>query len=141
MPISRTRLIFSKFCIKFSRVSGYFYNTGIRVCSNQFKDGRIVNHGQMVEYQDRINDMRSTIENYINEKIKARETFSLDKLKKYMDGRVFGTKDSFLRFMYARIFERPIAESTRHAHISIYNTLKSNTTLSFDKHPRQKVDA
>ena len=78
----------------------------------------------MAEYQDRINDMRSTIENYINEKMKAKETFSLDNLKKFMENRVFGAKDSFLRFMYARIFERPIAESTRHAHISIYNTLK-----------------
>lgn len=137
MKIAKTRVVFDrhKTATKKNAASVYievsydrvrnFYNTGIRVCSNQFKDGRIINHGQMVEYQDRINDMRSTIENYINEKIKARETFSLDNLKKYMDGRVFGAKDSFLRFMYARIFERPIAESTRHAHISIYNTLKS----------------
>lgn len=137
MKIAKTRVVFDrhKTATKKNAASIYievsydrvrnFYNTGIRVCSNQFKDGHVINHGQMAEYQDRINSIRSTIENYINEKMKARESFSLDNLKKYMDGRVFGEKDSFLRFMYARIFDRPISESTRRAHISIYNTLKS----------------
>lgn len=137
MKIAKTRVVFDRHKtatkkvaasiyieVSYDRVRN-FYNTGIRVCSNQFKDGRVINHGQMAEYQDRINSIRSTIENYINEKIKAKETFSLDNLKKYMDGRVFGEKDSFLRFMYARIFERPISDSTRRAHISIYNTLKT----------------
>ena len=136
MKIAKTRVVFDRHNkatkkvaasvyieVSYDRVRN-FYNTGIKVCSHQFKDGKVINCGQMAEYQDRINDMRSTIENYINEKMKAKETFSLDNLKKFMENRVFGAKDSFLRFMYARIFERPIAESTRHAHISIYNTLK-----------------
>ncbi len=136
MKIAKTRVVFDRHNtatkkvaaaiyieVSYDRVRN-FYNTGIKVCSHQFKDGRVINHGQMAVYQDRINDMRNTIENYINEKMKAKETFSLDNLKKFMDGRVFGAKDSFLRFMLARIYERPIAESTRHAHISIYNTLK-----------------
>lgn len=136
MKIAKTRIVFDKHKkatkkvaasvyieVSYDRVRN-FYNTGIKVCSHQFKDGKVINCAQMAEYQDRINDIRSTIENYINEKMKARENFSLDNLKKYMENRVFGEKDSFLRFMYARIFERPIAESTRRAHISIYNTLK-----------------
>lgn len=136
MKIAKTRIVFDRHKkatkkvaasvyieVSYDRVRN-FYNTGIKVCSHQFKDGKVINCGQMAEYQDRINDIRSTIENYINEKMKARENFSLDNLKKYMENRVFGEKDSFLRFMYARIFERPIAESTRRAHISIYNTLK-----------------
>ena len=136
MKIAKTRVVFDRHNkatkkvaasvyieVSYDRVRN-FYNTGIKVCSHQFKDGKVINCGQMAEYQDRINDMRSTIENYINEKMKAKETFSLDNLKKFMENRVFGAKDSFLRFMYARIIERPIAESTRHAHISIYNTLK-----------------
>lgn len=136
MKIAKTRIVFDRHKkatkkvaasvyieVSYDRVRN-FYNTGIKVCSHQFKDGKVINCAQMAEYQDRINDIRSTIENYINEKMKARENFSLDNLKKYMENRVFGEKDSFLRFMYARIFERPIAESTRRAHISIYNTLK-----------------
>ncbi len=136
MKIARTRVVFDRHRkatkkvaasiyieVSYDRVRN-FYNTGIKVCSNQFKDGKVINCGQMAEYQDRINNIRNTIENYINEKIKAKETFSLENLKKFMDGRVFGTKDSFLRFMLDRIYERPIAEGTRRAHISIYNTLK-----------------
>ena len=136
MKIARTRIVFDRHNkatkkvaaaiyieVSYDRVRN-FYSTGIKVCSNQFKDGKVINHGQMAVYQERINDMRNTIESYINEKMKAKETFSLENLKKFMDGRIFGTKDSFLRFMLARIKERPIAESTRHAHISIYNTLR-----------------
>lgn len=136
MKIAKTRIVFDRHNkatkkvaaaiyieVSYDRVRN-FYNTGIKVCSHQFKDGKVINCGQMAEYQDRINDMRSTIENYINEKMKARETFSLDNLKKFMENQVFGAKDSFLRFMYARIYERPIAESTRRAHISLYHTLK-----------------
>lgn len=136
MKIAKTRIVFDRHNkatkklaaaiyieVSYDRVRN-FYNTGIKVCSHQFKDGKVINCGQMAEYQDRINDMRNTIENYINEKIKAKETFSLDNLKKFMDHQVFGSKDSFLRFMYQRIYDRPIAESTRKAHISLYNTLK-----------------
>ena len=136
MKIAKTRVVFDRHNkatkkvaaaiyieVSYDRVRN-FYNTGIKVCSHQFKDGKVLNCGQMAEYQDRINDMRNTIENYINDKMKAKETFSLDNLKKFMDHQVFGSKDSFLRFMYQRIYDRPIAESTRKAHISLYNTLK-----------------
>lgn len=137
MKIAKTRIVFDRHRkatkkvaasvyieVSYDRVRN-FYNTGVKVCSHQFKDGKVINCGQMAEYQERINDMRSTIEGYINEKIKARESFTLNGLKKFMDGRVFGTKDSFLIFMHKRIYERPIAESTRKAHISIYNTLRN----------------
>lgn len=136
MKIAKTRVVFDRHRkatkkvaasiyveVSYDRVRN-FYNTGIKVCSHQFKDGKVINCGQMAEYQERIDDMRNTIEAYINERVKSRETFSLDNLKLYMDGRVFGAKDSFLRFMYARIYERPISESTRRAHVSIYNTLR-----------------
>ena len=136
MKIAKTRIVFDRHNkatkkvaasiyieVSYDRVRN-FYNTGIKVCSHQFKDGKVVNCGQMAEYQDRINDMRNIIESYINEKMKAKETFSLDNLKKFMNHQIFGSSDSFLRFMYQRINDRPIAESTRRAHISLYNTLK-----------------
>lgn len=136
MKIAKTRIVFDRHKkatkktasliyieVSYNRMRN-FYNTGIKVCSNQFKDGRVVNHGQMAEYQERINGIRSTIEQYINEKIKDDEEFSLDGLKNYMNGKVHGQKDSFLRFMYGRIYERPVSEGTRRTHLSIYNVLK-----------------
>ena len=136
MKIAKTRVVFDRqkkatkktaatvyIEVSYNRVRN-FYNTGVKVCSHQFKDGKIINCGMMAEYQDRINSMRNTIEDYINDKMKARETFSLDNLKKFMDNRVFGEEDSFLKFMSSRIFDRPVAETTRKTHISIYHVLK-----------------
>ena len=136
MKIAKTRIVFDRHKkatkkvaasiyieVSYDRVRN-FYNTGVKVCSHQFKDGMVINCGQMAEYQARINDVRNTIENYINEKMKAKETFSLDNLKKFMENHVSGSSDSFLQFMNQRIYSRPIAETTRRAHISIYNTLK-----------------
>lgn len=136
MKIAKTRIVFDRkgkatrktaaavyVEVSYDRVRN-FYNTGVKVCSHQFKDGHVVNHGQMAEFQDRINALRGTIEDYINRKMKDREEFSLAGLKSFMENRVTGTKDSFLRFMFSRIYERPVAESTRKAHVSVYNTLK-----------------
>lgn len=136
MKIAKTRVVFDRHNtatrktaasvyieVSYDRVRN-FYNTGIRLCAGQFKDGRVINHGQMAEYQQRINDMRSEIEDYITAKIKAKEEFTLEGLKQFMDGRVTGTKDSFLRFMLKRINERPIKETTRKSQMSVYNTLR-----------------
>lgn len=136
MKLAKTRIVFDRHKkatkkvaasiyieVSYDRVRN-FYNTGVKVCSHQFKDGMVINCGQMAEYQARINDVRNTIENYINEKMKAKETFSLDNLKKFMENHVSGSSDSFLQFMNQRIYSRPIAETTRRAHVSIYNTLK-----------------
>ena len=137
MKIAKTRVVFDRHHkatkkvaasiyieVSYDRVRN-FYNTGIKVCSHQFKDGKVINCAQMAEYQERINNLRNTIENYINEKVKAKETFSLDNLHQYMEGRICGNGDSFLRFMLTKIMERPIAESTRKGHISIHRTLKA----------------
>ena len=102
-----------------------FYNTGIRVCSNQFKDGRVFNHGQMGEYQARINSLRNTIENYITDRLSEKKPFSLQALKNYMTGKgEGGDTGSFLNFMLERIYDRPVSEETRRGHLSIYHTLR-----------------
>ena len=137
MKIATTRVVFDRHHtatkttaasvlieVSYARVRN-FYNTGIKVCKDQFRNGKVVNHGQMAEYQDRINAMRADIENYINDRVKAKEQFSLDNLKTYMQGKSGGGSDSFLRFMLKRIYERPVAESTRKGHMSVYHTLKS----------------
>lgn len=137
MEIAKTRVVFDRHKratkkvaaavsieVSYGRVRN-FYNTGVKVCTNQFKNGKIINHGQMCELQERIDGVRTTIEGYISEKLRAGEKFSLDNLKKYMEGRTHGSANSFLHFMIAKIAERPIAETTRKAHISIYNTLRA----------------
>lgn len=137
MKIARTRIVFDRqkkatkkvkaaiyIEVSYDRVRN-FYNTGIKVCSNQFKDGRVINCGQMAEYQERINDMRNAIERFINEKMKSKETFSLDSLKTYMDG--LSNKNSatsFVDYVDRRIHERTdIAESTRKAHTKLVSSL------------------
>ena len=136
MKIAKTRVVFDRHNkatkkvaaavyieVSYDRVRN-FYNTGIKLCSNQFKDGRVINCAQMAEYQDRINNMRNEIEEYISAKIRNKEAFSLDGLKRYMENQTYGSEDAFLDFMYQRIMERPISEPTRKGHISIYNTMK-----------------
>lgn len=136
MKIAKTRIVFDRHntATKTNKATVYvevsykrvrnFYNTGVSVYSDQFKNGRVVNHGQMVEMNRRINEMQTVIEEYINEKIKAKSEFSLDGLKKYMETRNSDTINSFLRFMLSKIMERPISESTRKGHLSVYRTLK-----------------
>ena len=136
MKIAKTRIVFDRHNtatktnkatvyveVSYNRVRN-FYNTGVSVYSDQFKNGRVVNHGQMVEMNRRINEMQTVIEEYINEKIKAKSEFSLDGLKKYMETRNSDTINSFLRFMLSKIMERQISESTRKGHLSVYRTLK-----------------
>lgn len=137
MKVAKTRIVFDRHKkatkkvtapvyieVSYDRVRN-FYNTGIRLRSDQFKNGRVVNCRQMFEYQDRINDMIDTIEGYISDKLRSREEFSLANLKKFMENQVVGSKDSFLDFMQQRIYDRPIAESTRRTQLSMLNTLKN----------------
>ena len=136
MKIARTRIVFDRQKKATKKVAAAvyievsyagvrnFYNTGVRLCQNQFKDGIVVNCAQMSEYQDRINGMRNVIEEYVNEKIREKEAFSLDGLKRYMENQTKCSDDAFLDFMYKRIMERPVSESTRRGHVSMYNTLK-----------------
>ena len=136
MKIAKTRVVFDRQHKATKKVSATvyievlykrernFYNTGVRLFSDQFRNGKVVNHGQMVELQRRINEMQAIIEEYINEKLKSKSEFSLEGLKRFMDSRNSDAVNSFLRFMLQKIMERPVAESTRKGHISVYNTLK-----------------
>lgn len=136
MKIAKTRVVFDRQHKATKKVSATvyievlykrernFYNTGVRLYSDQFRNGKVVNHGQMVELQRRINEMQSIIEEYINEKLKSKSEFSLEALKRFMNSRNADAVNSFLRFMLQKIMERPVAESTRKGHISVYRTLK-----------------
>lgn len=102
-----------------------FYNTGIRVRKDQFRNDKVCNCGQQEEYNDRIDIIRNTIIDYINAKLENGEKFSLTALREYMDDKgAASKKNSFLTFMYNRIYERKISEGTRKGHLSVYHILK-----------------
>ena len=102
-----------------------FYNTGIKVKKDQFRNDRVCNCGQQVEYNKRIDIVRNTIIDYINTKLENNEAFTLTGLKEYMSNNsVVGRKDAFLSFMYQRIYERKITDGTRKGHLSVYHVLK-----------------
>ncbi len=62
-----------------------FYNTGIKVKINQFRNSRICNCGHQKEYNERIDTIRNSIDDYINAKLENNEVFTLDDLKEYME--------------------------------------------------------
>ena len=67
------------------RLTRNFYNTGIKVKINQFRNSRICNCGHQKEYNERIDTIRNSIDDYINAKLENNEVFTLDDLKEYME--------------------------------------------------------
>lgn len=139
MKLAKTRIVFDrqKKATKNVAASVYievsydkvrnFYNTGVKLCSNQFKNGIVINCSHMAEYQERINYTRNIIEDYINEKIKEKDAFSLKELKKFMEKRNKpGKKHSFIDYVERRIWERTdIKNSTRKAHMKLVSSMKA----------------
>ena len=154
MKIAKTRIVFDRHKkatkkvaasvyieVSYDRVRN-FYNTGIKVCSHQFKDGRVINCGQMAEYQERINNMRNIIESYINDKMRTKEGFCLDGLKVFMDS-LSGKRQntSFVNYVDRRITERTdIRESTRKAHKKLVSSLMEyKGIMSFDQLTKSNI--
>lgn len=154
MKIAKTRIVFDRHKkatkkvaasiyieVSYDRVRN-FYNTGIKVCSHQFKDGRVINCGQMAEYQERINNMRNIIESYINDKMRTKEGFCLDGLKVFMDS-ISGKRQnaSFVEYVDRRITERTdIRESTRKAHKKLVSSLMEyKGIMSFDQLTKSNI--
>ena len=102
-----------------------FFNTGIKVKINQFRNERVCNCGHQKEYNERIDTIRSSIDDFINLKIENKEIFTFDALKEYLENNGCTLqKDAFLAFMYKRIYERQISEGTKKGHLSVYHVLK-----------------
>jgi len=154
MKIAKTRIVFDRHKkatkkvaasvyieVSYDRVRN-FYNTGIKVCSHQFKDGRVINCGQMAEYQERINNVRNIIESYINDKMRTKEGFCLDGLKVFMDS-LSGKRQntSFVEYVDRRITERTdIRESTRKAHKKLVSSLiEYKGIMSFDQLTKSNI--
>jgi len=74
-----------------------FYNTGVKVRKDQFRNDRVCNCGQQVEYNKTIDVVRNKIVDYINMKLENGEVFTLEGLKEYMDkNNAENKKDAFL---------------------------------------------
>ncbi|ETD16559.1 MULTISPECIES: hypothetical protein [Prevotellaceae] len=137
MKIANTRIVFDRHNtaskkiavpvyveVTFYKVRN-FYNTGVKVKKGQFRNDRVCNCGQQVEYNSRIDIVRNTIVDYINTKLERNVVFTLAGLKEYMNNNSLASrKDAFLSFMYNRIYDRKISEGTRKGHLSAYHVLK-----------------
>ena len=102
-----------------------YFSTGVKVYSDQFKLGRVCNHGQQGALNERISMLVSTIEGYINNVSKRNEIFNLEKLKAYMSDAHVGDDCSFLDFMDKCIKNKDAADSTKEKHYNILRRLKA----------------
>lgn len=101
------------------------FPTGVKVYSNQFRNGRVYNTAQEGVLNERIKIILDVIENYINDTLKNGITFKLDALRGYMSSITPDDDSSFLVFMEKAIRTRDIAESTRYIHLCIFRRLKA----------------
>lgn len=98
-----------------------YWSTGVRVYSDQFKNGRVYNHGQQGVYNERIKMLVDTIENYVNDTMKRDGKFDMNRLKEYMDNAISSSDGTpFLDFIEKQIGERHVKPKTKKGH---YETL------------------
>lgn len=102
-----------------------FFQTGVKVYSDQFRNGRVYNTAQQGLLNERIKIILDSIENYINDTLKNDIPFKLDALRDYMNSVSPNDDLSFLDFMEKSINSRDIAESTRNVHLCVFRKLKT----------------
>ncbi len=99
--------------VTFQRKRKYI-GTGIRLYADQWgKDMKVKNHPQSVLFNQQLNDMVANIYDFAHRLSMQKKAFSFEKLDDYLNGCGTDTTNSFLHFMRKRIWERPIAETTR----------------------------
>lgn len=101
-----------------------FVSTGIKVFKNQWDAGkeRVKNSMQSASYNSVIDTYIDKINIYRNECAKANAPFDFERMKAIL---LSDSTETFLSFMERRIKERgDIKESTRKAHLSVFNILK-----------------
>lgn len=101
-----------------------YFTTGIRVYSDQFRNGKVVNHGQQVNYNERIRSIVNSIENFITDLQMRGESFDFDKLKEFIGNSVSTQGTPFLDFIEKQIAERTMSDRTRMCHTSALKKLR-----------------
>lgn len=102
-----------------------YLQTGVKVYSDQFKNGRVYNHAQQVALNERIRMTIDEAESYINGILKSGKSFDMDAFKTYISvSRRDGNGDTFLNFVEDQIEAQDNRESTKAKHRQILRFLR-----------------
>lgn len=100
-----------------------FISTGIKVCKGQFKNGRIVQHGNADSLNNQIQEQIKEIEAFVHSYNEQNAIFTLESLDHINDG-YKEIDNSFLEWFEKRIHDRYIEYSTKLQHKKVLNFLK-----------------
>lgn len=120
--------------IYFSRAERKFIPTGLSIYAGQWdKDEHVINHLQAKLLNKQLDDFLKSYEKVFEAMINGGEKITLENL----NGRLGKAKPkesvSFMDFMYDRMAERPLRESTKRMHLVTWESLKRfGGIISFD---------
>lgn len=99
-------------------------STGVRLYSDQWNDKtKVKNTVQSVDLNERLDAQMQNINEFINNLIKNKETFSFDKLEHFL--KYSQQKESFIDFIKRRVSERTdLRKGTLNTHASLINSLE-----------------
>lgn len=103
------------------------FSTGVKVYADQFRGGRVYNHGQQGHLNTQIKSVVDKISNYVDSLANTGEKFNLVEFRDYMErtnGQDGGQSASFLDYMAEAIERRDIRESTKSGHRSVLKALR-----------------
>lgn len=102
-----------------------YLQTGVKVYSDQFKNGRVYNHAQQGVMNERIRMITNKAEGYINDILKSGRDFSIDTFKEYISASSNDNDGAtFLNFMEKQIEAQDTRESTKVIHRQVLRFLK-----------------
>jgi integrase len=100
-----------------------FFSTGVKVCAQHFKNGRVVGRPDATELNDRIDAIYRRFTSLINDCIAKNVKISFDFFSHDRDNSV-----SFVDWMERRISERPIRKDTVRQHMMVVRFLRQEWT-------------
>lgn len=98
--------------------------TGVKLYSDQWNDRKkVINSAEMLQLNQRLDEMMRVIQDWINELIRKKETFEFEKLDTFL--KYVNHSENYIEFLERRINERnDISESTRQSHQVLISSLK-----------------
>lgn len=98
--------------------------TGVKLFSDQWNDRKkVVNSADMLELNQRLDEMMSIVQGWINDMIKKKEPFSFEALESFL--KCVNKTENYLEYIERRIEERnDITESTKRRHRVLITSLK-----------------
>lgn len=98
--------------------------TGVKLYSDQWNDRKkVINSTEMLQLNQRLDEMMRVIQDWINELIKRKEAFEFEKLDTFL--KYVNHSENYIEFLERRINERnDISESTRKSHRVLISSLK-----------------